>query len=141
MQLKARYIDMESADYTAVLHVDDCRELGVREQDRVRIKHENSSIVTVVQTTDSVVERGEVGILGRAYDALGSIPDELIEVVATSKPESIEFIKKKMEGKELTKDEIRAIVQDIATRNLSNIELTAYVDIHQYKRHEHARNS
>ncbi len=127
MQLKARYIDMESADYTAVLHVDDCRELGVREQDRVRIKHENSSIVTVVQTTDSVVERGEVGILGRAYDALGSIPDELIEVVATSKPESIEFIKKKMEGKELTKDEIRAIVQDIATRNLSSIELTAYV--------------
>ena len=38
MQLKAKYIDMESAEYTCVLHVDDAREMGVREQDRVRVK-------------------------------------------------------------------------------------------------------
>ena len=74
-----------------------------------------------------MVGRGEVGILGKAWEELGPDPDEPIEVVATSKPESIEFIKKKMNGKELTTEEIRAIVNDISSHNLSNIELTAYV--------------
>ncbi|NLT37925.1 MAG: AMP phosphorylase [Methanomassiliicoccus sp.] len=127
MQLKAKYVDMESAEYTAVLHTEDALEIGVREQDRVRIKHERSSAVTLVQTTDTVVNKGEVGILGKAWETLGPDPDEAIEVVATSKPESIEFIKKKMNGKELSTEEIRAIVNDISTHNLSNIELTAYV--------------
>ena len=127
MQLKAKYIDMESAEYTAVLNREDALEIGVREQDRVRVKHERSSIVAVVQTTVTVVKKGEVGILGRGYADLGPEPDELIEVVATSKPESIEFIKRKMGGKELTTEEIRTIINDIAAHNLSNIELTAYV--------------
>jgi|LSQX01.1.fsa_nt_gb AMP phosphorylase len=127
MQLKAKYIDMESAEYTCVLHVDDAREMGVREQDRVRVKHERSSVVTLVHTTDTVVQPGEVGILGRAYVELGPEADEVIEVVATSRPASVEFIKKKMAGKELSTSEIRTIVNDIAEHNLSNIELTAYV--------------
>jgi AMP phosphorylase len=80
MQLTAKYIDMESAEFTAVLHTEDAREIGVREQDRVRIKHERSSAVTVVQTTDTVVKKGDVGILGKAWSALGPDPDELIEV-------------------------------------------------------------
>src|SRR5665811_1702161 len=71
MQLTAKYIDMESAEFTAVLHTEDAREIGVREQDRVRIKHERSSAVTVVQTTDTVVKKGDVGILGKAWSALG----------------------------------------------------------------------
>lgn len=127
MQLKAKYIDMDSAEYTAVLNKEDALEIGVREQDRVRIKHERSSAVTLVQTTDTVVKKGEVGILGKAWTDLGPDPEELIEVVATSKPESIEFIKKKMNGKELTTEEIRTIITDISSHNLSNIELTAYV--------------
>src|SRR5674476_197542 len=127
MQLKAKYIDMESSEFTVVLHIENAQEIGVREQDRVRIKHERSSAVTVVQTTDTVVNKGEVGILGNAWSALGPDPDELIEVVATSKPESIEFIKKKLDGAELTAEEIRAIIGDISSHSLSNIELTAYV--------------
>jgi len=127
MQLKAKYIDMESSEFTVVLHIENAQEIGVREQDRVRIKHERSSAVTVVQTTDTVVNKGEVGILGNAWSALGPDPDELIEVVATSKPESIEFIKKKLDGEELTAEEIRAIIGDISSHSLSNIELTAYV--------------
>jgi AMP phosphorylase len=83
--------------------------------------------VTVVQTTDTVVKKGDVGILGKAWSALGPDPDELIEVVATSKPESIEFIKKKMDGKTLTTEEIRTIIGDICSHNLSNIELASYI--------------
>ena len=127
MNLKARYIDMESAEYTCVLHDNDAIELGVREQDRNRIKHERNSIVAHLQTTDKVVNQGEVGILGRAYGVLGPERDEIVDVVPTSKPESVKYIKKKMRGEELTTEEIRTIINDIVQHNLSNIELTAYV--------------
>lgn len=127
MKLKAKYIDMESAEYTCVLHDDDAKEMGVREQDRIRLKHERNSIVALLQTTDTVVNKGEVGILGRAYGILGPERDEVLEVVSTSKPESIKYIKKKMRGEELSTEEIRSIVNDIVQHNLSNIELTAYV--------------
>jgi len=127
MRLNAKYIDMEAAEFTCVLNEEDAKELGVREQDRVRIKHERNSLVALVQTTDTFVQKGEVGILGRAYEALGPNDGEALEVVGTSKPESVEYIKKKMAGKELTTEEIRVIVSDIAQRNLSNVELTAYV--------------
>jgi len=127
MQLRAKYIDMETGEYTALLHVDDCLELGIREQDRVRVKHERSAIVTIVQTTDSVVSKGEVGILGRAWADLGPEPGEMVDVVVPDTPQSIDYIKKKMQGQELSSEEIRTLVYDISSRNLSNIELTAYV--------------
>ena len=101
MNLKARYIDMESAEYTCVLHDNDAIELGVREQDRIRIKHERNSIVALLQTTDTVVNQGEVGILGRAYGVLGPERDEIVDVVPTSKPESVKYIKKKTDKKSL----------------------------------------
>ncbi len=127
MLLKAKYIDMETGEYTAVLHVEDAMELGVREQDRVRLKHERSSITTVLQTTDTVVKKGEVGILSLAWRELGPEDNEMVEVVATSGPESVDYIKKKMNGEELSTEEIRTLVYDISSRNLSTVELTAYV--------------
>ncbi len=127
MLLKAKYIDMETGEYTAVLHVEDAMELGVREQDRVRIKHERSSITTVLQTTDTVVRKGEVGILNLAWRELGPDENEMLDVVATSRPESVDYIKKKMNGEELSTEEIRTLVNDISSRNLSTVELTAYV--------------
>ena len=122
MNLKARYIDMESAEYTCVLHDNDAIELGVREQDRIRIKHERNSIVALLQTTDTVVNQGGVGILGRAYGVLGPERDEIVDVVPTSKPESVKYIKKKMRGEELTTEEIRTIINDIV-QHLSLIHI------------------
>mgnify|MGYP005833385571 CR=1 FL=1 len=128
MKLKARYIDVDTGELTAVLHEEDCMELGVREQDRVRIKHERKDTITaIVHTTDTIVNPGEVGILGKTFEKLGAESGEEVEVLCTTKPESVDFIKKKMDGYELSSAEIRKLVSDIAARNLSNIEMAAYV--------------
>lgn len=128
MKLKVKYIDMDTGEYTALLNEEDCQDLGVREQDRIKITHEKSTTITaIVQTTDSIVNRGEVGILGKTLEILGADVGEDVDVIATGKPESIEYIKKKMDGLELTTEEIKTLVNDIANRNLSSIELAAYV--------------
>ncbi|MDH7509057.1 MAG: AMP phosphorylase [Methanomassiliicoccales archaeon] len=127
MRLKVKYIDMDTGEYTAVLHDEDCMELGVREQDRVKIAHERTTITAIVQTTDSVVNPGEIGILGRTFKTLGAEIGEEVDIIGTGKPDSIEYIRKKMDGMELTTEEIKTLVSDIASRNLSSIELAAYV--------------
>ncbi len=127
MKLKAKYIDMDTGEIAALLHVDDCMEIGIAEQDRVRVKHESSTVTAIVQTTDTYLAKGEIGLLGRAFDYIGPEAGELLDVIPTGKPESIDYIRKKMDGQQLTKDEIRVLVSDIATRSLSSVELASYV--------------
>jgi AMP phosphorylase len=128
MRLKARYIDMDTGELTAVLNEEDCMELGVREQDRVKIKHEKKDTITaIVHTTDTVVNPGEIGVLGKTFATLHAESGEEVEVMCTGRPESVDYIRKKMDGLELSTEEIRLLVGDIAARNLSNIEMAAYV--------------
>lgn len=127
MRLKAKYVDMDAGEYTAVMHDEDCLELGVREQDRVKVKHERKEITAILQTTDTAVAQGEIGLLGKAFTSMGIEPMEDVEVIYTARPESVSLIKKKMSGGELTSEEIRTLVQDISCRNLSPVEMSAYV--------------
>ncbi len=127
MKLKAKYIDMDAGEYTAVMHDDDCMEIGVREQDRVKVKHERSEITAILQTTDTVVASGEIGLLGKAFTTMGIQPLEELEVIYTPKPNSVSYIKKKMRGEELSTEEIRTLIQDISDHNLSQVEMSAYV--------------
>jgi AMP phosphorylase len=127
MKLKAKYIDMDTGEITALLHIVDCQEMGVMEQDRVKVKHENNTVTAIVQTTDSFLMQGEVGLLGRAFHFIGPEQGEELEVLGTGKPDSVDYVRKKMDGLELTTDEIRTIVGDITTRSLSSVELAAYI--------------
>ncbi|QLH75094.1 MAG: AMP phosphorylase [Methanomassiliicoccales archaeon] len=127
MKLKARYIDVDTGEITALLQDDDCANLGLREKDRVKIFHEGNTVVAIVSTTDSYVKKGEIGLMGAAFKMIGPEEGEVIEVVPAPRPESVEYIKKKMEGLELTKEEIFTLVHDISSRSLSSIELAAYV--------------
>ncbi len=127
MKLKARYVDVDTGEVTALLHDDDCAELGLREKDRVRLSLNGRVTVAIVTTSDTVINRGEIGLLGTSQLTLEFKDGDLVEVVSASKPESVEFIKRKMDGAELSTEEINAIIADISNRMLSNIELSAYV--------------
>ena len=127
MKLNAKYIDVDTGEITALIHDSDAAELGVREKDRIRIVHEGTGMVAILNTTDTFVKKGEIGLLGQAFKVIGPEEGEMIDVFASPRPESVEYIKKKMEGLELNKDEIYVLVKDIASRNLSSIELSAYV--------------
>jgi len=127
MKLKAKYIDMDTGEITALLHDADCMEIGVREGDRIKVKHENNTIIAIVQTSNSVIKKGDIGLLGKAFNFIGPEAGEQLEVSMTSKPESVDYIRKKMDGMELSKDEIWTLVNDIASRSLSSVELAAYI--------------
>jgi len=127
MKLKAKYVDVDTGEISVVMHDFDCAELGLRERDRVKVGHEGKTTVAIVTTSDTVVKKGEIGLLGSTFHTIGAEDKETVDVIASSKPESVEYIRKKMDGAELSTEEITTLITDISSRTLSNIELSAYV--------------
>lgn len=127
MKLIAKYVDVEPGEISIILHEFDCAEMGIRGRDRVKIAYQGKTTVAIVNTTDTVVKKGEIGLIGSTYRTVGAEEGKVVDVTVASRPESVQYIRKKMDGAELTTEEINALITDISTRALSNIELSAYV--------------
>ncbi len=127
--MRARLIDLKTSRLIAILNVADAKELGVLPNDRVQLLNpeNNISIKVVVDVTDSIIAENEIGIFTDIEKILGVKENSPIKVSVTTKPKSSEFIKKKMDNKKLTHEEISRIVSDIADNSLSEIEIAAFV--------------
>lgn len=124
---KVRLIDMKQGAYEALLSVEDANELGVHPLDRIKVSSDKGSLICVANTTDSMIRKGEVGIFTEARGELGISEGDEVSVFLGEKPASLKFIKKKISGHKLSREEIYAIIKDIVNNNLSDIELSAYV--------------
>lgn len=63
MLLKIKTLDIEATDYPLVLlHKDDAKSIGVRRLGRVNVKLGSKEFVAVVDLTERVVAKGEVGL-------------------------------------------------------------------------------
>ncbi|PSG97215.1 AMP phosphorylase [Thermoplasmatales archaeon SW_10_69_26] len=127
LTLSCQFIDLDLGGNQVVLHADDAEEIGVHPQHRVHVRFGDESLVAVVDTTSSVVEPGRIGVFPGVADDLGLEADAQLEVQPAEKPESVEFIRKKMNGRELDTDEIARLVEDMVQGSLTDIELSAYV--------------
>jgi AMP phosphorylase len=75
-----------------------------------------------------MLKRGELGFCKTAGRCDMHVAEgETVEVFPVSRPASIDFIKKKMTGKKLERDEISAIIRDIGDNMLNEVEITAFV--------------
>jgi len=127
MAYKIKHIDIETSMKGILMREEDAEVLGLRMEDRVKVSFGNHSVTARVHITDTLVERGQIGVFENTYKELDLKDDSTISILPTGRPQSVDFIKKKMSGHELTKDEIYCIVEEITKGALSNIEITAYV--------------
>jgi AMP phosphorylase len=128
MLLKIKLLDIEATDYPLVLmHKDDAKFIGVRKLGRVNVKLGEEEFVAVVDLTEKVVSKGEIGLyeyLCKKIDLSCSIN---AEVTLAPPPDSVHFIKKKLDGNTLAREEIHDIIQDTVENRLSDVELSAFV--------------
>ncbi len=124
--LKAKKIDIAQGTYEVVLNQDDAEELWLKPNDRVKVVYNDDSVSALVDITDTLVKKSEVGIYNELWEKLNLEDGGEVMIIPTSRPASIDFIRKKIYGNPWTKEEINTIINDIALGNLSDIELTAY---------------
>ncbi|MFH1587386.1 MAG: AMP phosphorylase [Candidatus Diapherotrites archaeon] len=128
-KMKAKLLDIEAGKLIAIMNEIDAKEFGIFPLDRVELMNHRTkkSVVTVVDTTDTMVGEDEVGIFADVSRLLDAKESDSLEVMAVGKPKSVEFIRKKMDGKKLSPDEIKAIIDDFSSNRLSEIEASAFI--------------
>ncbi|HJJ29973.1 MAG TPA: AMP phosphorylase [Methanocorpusculum sp.] len=107
----------------------DARQIGVLEGDRVTITRLKSkhTITAPVSITKTLTTQGSATVSLGTNSALGGEIGDDIDVRAASRPASIAFIRKKMDGGKFTREETAAIISDMSSNVLSPSEITAYI--------------
>jgi AMP phosphorylase len=125
--LKAKPLEMETGRHIVVLHEEDAKELGLYAGDRVKLILPKTTLIAIIDLTSKIVQPGELGTFAEVTKALDLKAGDVVSVAPAPHPKSIDFIKKKMAGGQLTDEEVYSIVDDIVAGNLSSVEMTAFI--------------
>jgi len=137
MEMKVKVLDIEAGTNIALMSDDDARERGLFAADRVCLSKlggssassgkDEKQLIAILDISSNFIEKGTIGIFSEAARRLGLKNDEKIFVTMAEKPASQEFIKKKMDKKELEEVEIRRIIEEMMKGMLSDIELSSFI--------------
>lgn len=128
MKLQAKMFGIESGGaYIVLLSKQDADDLGITSSDRVMVKKGAKSVVCLVDIAQKILKPGFVGIYYEVEASLGLKQKDWVDVKPAGEPESISFIRQKIDGTPLDRHGMMSIVKDTVERHLSNIELTAFI--------------
>ena len=127
MKLTAKILDI--ATRGVLLNRLDARNIGVLNGDRVQVINPANgvAVAAAVETTSSILPQGTIGVYRITNERLRLDDGVEIEVREAGRPASLDFIRKKMDGGKLTKEETLTIIKDVVSDEISAAELTAYI--------------
>lgn len=129
LYLKTKRLDFTSgSELLAVLNQSEAENYGIQAGDRVELAWSGGQkLVVAVELSQARVNPGQIGLWREAWESGKIKTDTILEVTQLSRPPSIQAIKKKLLGDELTYDEVHSIISDIVENRLSPVEMTYYV--------------
>ena len=130
MKLKVKDMDIATGGpLVVVLNAKDASKLDLHPLDRVKIRKGNNVQTALVDVGESkkAAPHGKIGVFEEVLDSLNAADGDILEIIPARKPLSLEYIKKKLDGQDLSKQEIDQIVWDIVHNKLDDIELTYFV--------------
>ena len=130
MKLIVKDVDIATGDVLVViLNQDDAALLDIHHNDRILIKKGNKSVIAIVDIGESAkaVPRHKIGLFEEVLDALKAKHGDTVHISLEKKPASVAYIRKKLDGFELSKQQIYEIIEDIVNNKITDIELASYV--------------
>ncbi|MBU0627683.1 MAG: AMP phosphorylase [Nanoarchaeota archaeon] len=128
--LKVKDMDIASGGpLVAIINEKDAEKMDFHHLDRIKVIYQGKieTVVIDIGKSEKAVPIGGIGLYEEVLDSLNVVDGETIEIMPARKPLSLDFIKKKLDGFKLSKNEIDQIVWDIVHNKLSAIELTYFV--------------
>ena len=115
------------------MNIKDAEQLGVVARDRVRVTGGNDRTATaLVDTTQSIVEVNQIGLPRGVAQELEVGEGQSVSIQPSPPPVSVEYVHEKMRGKKLAREELYSIVRDVVDRNLSEVEMAAFLMAEHY---------
>ncbi len=130
MKLKVKDMDIATGDVQVViLNQKDAEMLDLHHGDRIAITKGTNTTLAVMDVAESekAVPPGSIGFFEEVLSALYAKHGDVVTIRLAKKPKSVSYIRKKLDGKELTNKEIVEIIKDIGANKLTDIELTSFV--------------
>ena len=130
MELKIKFLKWSAGLPVVMLNQKTADKLGVHPKEKVLIKTISKKPKKMFAITDIVkklVQSNEIGVSSEIKKSMDLIPRQRIKVNLASSTKSLEYIKKKMQKKELSEKEIGKIIEDIIANFLSEAEIALFV--------------
>ncbi len=139
MHLKVKDIGISSGGpLIAILNPKDALKLDLHAGDRIKITYKNRSTSVAVDISEHLnsphgknkkhsLKEGEIALFEEVIQKLKINNSPRIKIEYLEKPDSIDYIKQKLEGKRLDDSQINKIIKDLIDNKLTEIELTYFV--------------
>ena len=99
---------------------------GIKEGDLMDLYFVGHETGATALITDTFVDDGHIGLPAALWNAMPISELDMVAVEIQGQANSVKFIRKKIKGERLSYDEIKEIMNDIAKRRLSPIEMTYF---------------
>lgn len=125
----------------AIVNYKDAEKFGLHNSDRVKLRalHHQAIALLDVSLSDKAIPKGHVALNIELMKKLALKPHQKVQLTSDKRPKSVSYIRKKLEGKELSDEEMTAIVEDTVSNALSDVELTYFVSagfVHKFSHKE-----
>jgi AMP phosphorylase len=128
LYLRTKKLDIEAGDDLVVLlNNKQAEQEGIKEGQKITIFYHQQVIYATVHQTDTEMETGELGMYSELWQTYDIPSGEILRVEIPERPDSIDYIKKKLLGYRLNKNEIYTITKDISNRRIKDIEVAYFM--------------
>jgi AMP phosphorylase len=130
MELKIKTSNWSAGLPVAMINKRVAERLGVHAGDRIIIKTYSKNpkeIITILDTSDTFVKTGFIAISTEVKKRLNLREGQRVNIAYSETPESVLFIKEKINGEELSDEKIKAIIRDVVNNSLTEPEVAVFV--------------
>ena len=130
MQLKVKFLKWSAGIPVAMLNHKTADKMSVHPEDRINLRTISKypkEISTIVDVVKGIVKEDEIAISSELEKFLSFKISKKVEVNLAVPPKSLDFIKKKLNNHQLTKNEIDAIIKDVVNNSLSDSEIALFI--------------
>lgn len=126
--LKVKYLDIKTGyPWIVIVHNEDGKRFGIRPGDELVVKWKEKQTEIAVDTTESLVKKGEIGVFQDITNRYKIKEGEFLELKLAGHAPSLKIIHKKLNRKKLSYKEIHSLVSDIAKHRINDLELAFFI--------------
>jgi AMP phosphorylase len=130
MELKVRLLKWSAGIPVAMINVKTAEVMGIHKNDRVsiaKLSKKDGKFSTIVDIVEKLIKEKEIGISSEIKEVFDLNEGQIVDVNLAESPASLDYIKKKLNKKKLSKEEIKEIIKDIVNNSLSDPEVALFV--------------
>jgi AMP phosphorylase len=120
-------INIYTGKNVIVLNTEEAKEHDIYSGYRTKIMVDGKPVIALVDVSTEIVKAGEIGVFLDLMDEYKIKRGQKIEVVHMDRPESIAYIKKKLDKEVLHEHEVGEIVNDIMQNRLGEGEIASWI--------------